>query len=206
METIGNSKPSSAQVTEPLILLKDFLHKLNTACGHTSKLDRSGSIQFELTCSECRPLHTKPNQAELLITGCLVWSRAISRAVWTAFWTKIELVCVVWAWCRMCLYHAHGSSSSSTRVASFCLCVIQPANLQSLQHVLFAVPYQTTTVHMFTCNRTVFTTHHTQLCYVTVYCSRYTNYSVNMFLGSNWNHTVSIVLSSICSVTTLKEM
>ena len=56
------------------------------------------------------------------------------------------------------------------------------------------------TNHHSTCNHTMFAIHHTQLYYMTVYHTRYMNYSVNVFLRSNWNHTVSIFLSSIRNV------
>ena len=50
----------------------------------------------------------------------------------------------------------------------------------------------------------VFAIHHTQLYYMTAYHTM--NYSVNMFLGSNWNHTVLIFPSLICSVTMLLDL
>ena len=47
--------------------------------------------------------------------------------------------------------------------------------------------------------------HTAQLHYMTVYRTRYTNYSVNTFLGSNRDRTVSIFLRSIHSVITLLD-
>ena len=52
----------------------------------------------------------------------------------------------------------------------------------------------------------MFAIHHTQLYYVMVYHTRYMNYSVNVFLRSNWNRTVLVFLSSIRSVTMLLDL
>ena len=61
-----------------------------------------------------------------------------------------------------------------------------------------AIFYQTTTVPV----RSLRTTPNFYYVTVSVCRSRYMNYSVSTFLGSNWNRTVSIFMSSIRSVTT----
>ena len=84
------------------------------------------------------------------------------------------------------------------QVPSFRLPVITSNRASSSTCVLcYTIFYQTTPS-----NHTSFSTHHPSS-YVMVYRTRYTNYSVNTFLGSNRDRTVSIFLRSIRSVTTL---
>lgn len=122
--------------------------------------------------------------------------------MWTVFRTEIEVVCIVWAWCRVCLSTMCIVVQALWWVASFCLLVTTSKRARS-STIACSLLCHLPPNHHSTCNHIMFATHCTQFYYMTVYRTRYTKYSVNTFLGLNWNCTVSIFLCSICSVTML---
>ena len=115
---------------------------------------------------------------------------------------------VVWvwhrAWCRTCL-----STTCMAAVAlqcvycSFMLSACYNQQTCKVPHVFFATPSFKKRPQY---HHTMFAIHHTQLYYMMVYHTRYMNYSVNVFLRLNWNRTVLVFLSSICSVTMLLDL
>ena len=103
----------------------------------------------------------------------------------------------------MFIYHTYSSSNSLT--CSFMLFACYNQQIHMVTHMC-SLPRHLLTNHHSACNHTVLAIHHTQLYYMTVYHTRYMNYSVNVFLRSNWNHTELIFLSSIRSVTMLLDL